>query len=451
MRLIQSFSLYNFVRKYFTGDNFQTLLKNAAKVLSGNSLAAVINLLAMALAARALGVAGFGALALIGAYVLLISGLANLNSWQALIKFGAVSIHDENYPQLATWIKLCALVDIISHIVGFLVCLAVLALMGHFLYASDESLALAYVFSIVILFQAVSDTASGMLRLFGDFTVLALSAPIIAVVTFLGFAFNYWQDLGLSAYIFVQLMASFCGAAYIASSAWHVLRMRNLPLRLGSGFSLIQGHVKSFLKFLLITNITSSVSLVAKRGDIVLLGALLGEVAVGLYRVVKIFSSVPSLMLGPLYMAIYPQFTEMFAQKKLDDFKKLGIQSSLLAGALATAYWLGYTAFGFSLIELAFGKDYTEAWVVGIFYLLGTVISGFALPLTPAILSYGRPALTLRAHLAANIIYFTLMVVLLQLIGLVAAGIAYLVYYLVWALTTLYYVVGCHRLERMRA
>lgn len=437
-----------FTRSFFSGDHFRLFLKNSTKVLSGNSLAAIMNLIAMALAARALGPAGFGALALIGAYVLLIGGLANLNSWQALVKFGVVAINGKDYQQLVAWVKLCALVDVAAHVIGFFVCLAVLALAGHLLYSSDESLGLAYAFSMVILFHAVSDTAGGLLRLFGDFTVLALHSPITAAVTLFGFAFGYWQDLSLAAYVFVQILASFCGAAYIVFCAWRSLSARDdLHLRSSVGFSPIRRQVNSFLRFLLITNLSSSVSLIAKRGDIVLVGAFLGEAAAGLYRVVKMFASFPNLVQGPLYMAIYPQFTMMFTEKKLNDLTRLGIQSSLLAGALFSIYWLGYIVFGIPLIELVFGLDYAGAWVVGVFYLLGMVIAGFALPLTPAILSYGRPGLTLRAHLIANIVYLVVIIPLLPVIGLIAAGIAYLLYNLVWTLVMLHYAKSSYRLE----
>jgi uncharacterized membrane protein len=61
------------------------------------------------------------------------------------------------------------------------------------------------------------------------------------------------------------------------------------------------------------------------------------------------------------------------------------------------------------------------------------------LPLTPVALAHGEPGSNLRAHLLANVAYLAVLVPLLPAVGLVAAGIAYLVYYLVWSSTMLLY------------
>lgn len=420
-------------------------------MLGGNGAAAILNLTALALAARALEPADFGRLALVGAYVLLIQGLVNLNSWQALIRYGSAELCEGNELRLAAWIRLCGLADILSHATGFVACLLILWLAGDFLYSTTEAWFLASVFSVVILFHSISSTAGGLMRLFGHFSVIALSAPIAASVTLLGFGFNVWYGFGLAAYVYVQIVAAFCAAAYVVSRAWRAAQNRNLKLDVLSGVEPIRGEIRSFLRFLLITNVNSSLNLVAKRADLVIVGAVLGDVAVGLYRVAKMFGSVAELLQGTLYMAIYPQLAMMASEKHFAQLTRLSTQSALLAGALFTIYWLAYALFGFHILDWVFGAEYGDAWLVGLFYVLAMVVAGFALPLNPILLAYGRPGLALRAHLAANLLYVCLMFPLLKFVGLAAAGIAYLVYYALWAILMLRYAKSCHQSALARA
>jgi O-antigen/teichoic acid export membrane protein len=65
------------------------LFSNMGWLLGGRGLNAVLSLVYLALATRALGTVGFGHFALIVALGQAITGLANFQTWQFIVRWGA--------------------------------------------------------------------------------------------------------------------------------------------------------------------------------------------------------------------------------------------------------------------------------------------------------------------------------------------------------------------------
>ena len=65
------------------------LIRNIGWLLSGRGVNAVLSLVYLALATRTLGIEGFGYFALIVAMGQTVTGLANFQTWQFVIRWGA--------------------------------------------------------------------------------------------------------------------------------------------------------------------------------------------------------------------------------------------------------------------------------------------------------------------------------------------------------------------------
>ncbi len=425
--------------------HFRTLVGNAGIIFSGNGLAALMGFVSSALAARTLGVQEFGVLAMVIAYVQLVSGLTNSNTWQALIKFGSSEL-DKNSKHLTAFIGLSLFVDVLSQLSGFLLsCIFIFFLSG--LTGWPESRwTLVAILSISIIFSATG-APIGVLRLFGDFKLLSLASPLNAGIVLIGYLLAYNASSGIIFFIYVRLLATTLTSIYIHACSFKKISDRGLDARNLIRFGAIRDSLKAFLSFLLITNVSSTVSLATKQSDVLIVGALAGEAGAGIYRIVKLFAQLPALVQGPLYQAMYPQFALMISEKKSRDFLHLALQSSGLSGGAVLLYWFGYVVLGAFTIDTIFGASYSGAWVVGLFYHGGSVVSGFSLPLQPALLAFGKPGLSLRAHLISNSAYLVLMFCLIPQIGLIAAGISFLIFYIVWTGVMYRSVSRCYRID----
>lgn len=425
--------------------HFRTLVSNASLIFSGNGLAALMGFASSAIAARTLGVQEFGVLAMVIAYVQLVSGLANSNSWQALIKFGSAELNKDSR-RLTAFIGLSFFIDVLSQLSGFLLSCIFIFFFSSLTGWPESRWMLAAILSISIIFSATG-APIGVLRLFGDFKLLSLASPLNAAIVLIGYLLAHNSSSGIIFFIYVRLLATILTSIYFHACSFKKILDRGMDVRDLIRFGAVRDSLKAFLSFLLITNANSTVSLATKQSDVLVVGALAGEASAGIYRIVKLFAQLPALVQGPLYQAVYPQFALMVSEKKLSDFSRLALQSSYLSGGVILLYWFGYVVLGAFIVDTIFGVSYSSAWVVGLFYLGGSVISGFSLPLQPALLAFGKPGLSLRAHLISNSVYLVLMFCLIPQIGLIAAGISFLIFYIVWAGVMFRSVRWCYRIN----
>ncbi|MEG3597353.1 MAG: oligosaccharide flippase family protein, partial [Pseudomonadota bacterium] len=72
----------------------QRLLKNIGWLLTGRGLNAVLSIVYLALATRTLGLDNFGYFAIILALGQTVTGLANFQTWQFVVRWGADELAD---------------------------------------------------------------------------------------------------------------------------------------------------------------------------------------------------------------------------------------------------------------------------------------------------------------------------------------------------------------------
>ena len=92
--------------------------RNMGWLLGGRGFAGAVSIGYLALAARALGPAGFGTFSLILAYGGSIASLAQFRSWQAVIRYGSVHLSEGRKDRLARLLGFTATLDWTSAVLG---------------------------------------------------------------------------------------------------------------------------------------------------------------------------------------------------------------------------------------------------------------------------------------------------------------------------------------------
>ena len=427
---IRSFSLST-VYRWFKEDSFRLLFKNAGTLLSGNMIAWILGLITFAITARILGPTQFGIFVLITTYVTIVDKILNFQSWQALIKYGAEVLEKKNNDSFKSIVKFCTLLDVATAVLGTIVSIMAASWVGQWLSWESETVLMAAIYSFVILFN-ISGTPTGVLRLFNRFRLFAVQNIVTATIKFVGILIIYFTGASLWFVLILWMITTILGQLLLFGLGWRELHKRGFERTSMAPIRDISTQHPGIWEFVLTTNLNSSIRLGSRELDTMLVGGFVGVEGAGLYKIAKQIAAIPAMLSDPLYQAIYPDLSRLWARGEIKTFKQLLLRSGLVAGGGATVIWLGVVLLGSFFIQIVFGAEFVPAQPVLVWYMLAMVIAIYGFPLQPAMLSMGQPKTTFWVHLLSTIAYFPLLVIFIEWIGLVGAGIAYVCYYLLW-------------------
>ena len=430
LSLARHFSL-NTLYRWFKDEGFRLLFKNAGTLLSGNMIAWILGLITFAITARILGPTQFGIFVLITTYVTIVDKILNFQSWQALIKYGAEVLEKKNNDSFKSIVKFCTLLDVATAVLGTIVSIMAASWVGQWLSWESETVLMAAIYSFVILFN-ISGTPTGILRLFNRFRLFAVQNIVTATIKFVGILIIYFTGASLWFVLILWMITTILGQLLLFGLGWRELHKRGFERTSMAPIRDISTQHPGIWEFVLTTNLNSSIRLGSRELDTMLVGGFVGVEGAGLYKIAKQIAAIPAMLSDPLYQAIYPDLSRLWARGEIKAFKQLLLRSGLVAGGGATVIWLGVVLLGSFFIQIVFGAEFVPAQPVLVWYMLAMVIAIYGFPLQPAMLSMGQPKTTFWVHLFSTIAYFLLLVIFIEWIGLVGAGIAYVCYYLLW-------------------
>lgn len=357
-----------------TGGNFLRLLR-------GRGVAALLMLAAMGLMARALPPAEFGLVMLLHSFVLGARGLVNVKPFEAIVLYGTRNAaRPERTEQL---LRLTLLVDAATVVAAFALAWLAAGWLAGWLGWSAAELALARGYSLVIL-TSMTGTASGVLRLYDRFDVIASQRVVQGAVMLAGAAAVAVVGGGLTAFLVVQGLAFAAHNAYLQLGGWREFRRRHPEARLaGPVLAARRRRFPGLGRFLAVTYWQGNLDLFPKHLVVLGAGAILGETAAGLYRLAAQTTRVISVPALLLRQVLFPDLARLWRVAP-GEFHRL-LRRALAGSAVSAVVLLGATLwFGDELIAAVFGADYAAGAV-----LLGWLMLAAALELVTAVLRAG--------------------------------------------------------------
>jgi len=407
------------------------VVRNALVLFTGDVGASLVGLAAFALTARSLKAELFGVLVLIRAYALSVDCLLNFQSWHALISFGARALENDRRDDFMRLVKYCTVLDAATAIVGTVVAVTGALLLGAWVGWEARVVRMAAVYSVVILFN-LSGAPTAVLRLFDRFWVFGAAKTIGSIAWLCGSAAAFLCGAGLWGYLLAWMSGHIVRHVVLLGAAWYELWRRGMGEALTRPMRGLTDRYDGLWRFVVVTNLNTSLRTVSRLLDTLAVGAILGPAAAGLYKVAKEFASVPGRFVTPFYHAIYPELSKLLSSGRAREFRQLVLRSAALAGASAAVLCVLFALLAGVILEYTVGEGFLGARSVLIWYMLGMAIAIGGFPLQPAMLAWGRPGRTLVAHLVSTIAYFAALCILLQHVGLVGAGQAFVAHYAVW-------------------
>ncbi len=414
------------VHRWFEDGLLRRIIKNAGLLLSMKSVAGVLGLIYLAVAANALGPQDFGNLILIHTYTVVVSGVAKFQSWQAVIRYGAECEDKNRNEDFQRLIKFTTLLDVVSALVAAVAAALAIPYLAPWLGWDADTANMAALYCVLIFFT-ITATPTGILRYFDRFDLLSLQIGVSPVLRLAGAIIALVMGAGLWAFVLAWFVAGVVASIVLIFMGWRELARRPhlMPRLRGPSGSLTKPHVGIWW-FIWTTNLHTSIGLVKAQFSTFLVGLVLTPAAAGIYKIAVEFSSVVATPTTMLAQAIYPDLAKLAVQGTGREVGRLALRSGLVAGAAALAFLVIAVFFGEYILEVTVGAEYLGAYVVFIFLVLSAVITMFGFSLDPVMYAVGRPGVPLRINLLVTVLYVPLLVVLLLQVGVVGAGYALL-------------------------
>lgn len=334
------------------------LLRNIGWLLSGRAVNAVLSLVYLALATRTLGIEAFGYFALIIALGQTVTGLANFQTWQFVVRWGS----EPQGPGEATGFAIA--LDFLSVLIGTVIAAALVWSAQHWLPLADDLLWVAFGYCIVSLL-AMRSTPTGLLRLrfqFGRATAAEAVQPVVRAAGAILAALFMPTVLGF-------ILAWAAAEVAVAVALWAAAAWREkIDFSQISLWRLPREHPGAW-RFVWSTNMSGSLTVGGKQAMILLVGAIGGEAFAGGFRVASQLGQALVQLAQTVSKAIYPELVH--AQDEAHDMARRMANIALVGGALAVLIALIFGRWGLEAIAgPEFGVVY---WAMVILAIAGAI------------------------------------------------------------------------------
>lgn len=334
------------------------LLRNIGWLLTGRAVNAILSLVYLALATRALGLDGFGYFALIVALGQTVTGLANFQTWQFVVRWGA----GKEGPGEATGFAIA--LDIVSVVLGAMLAAILVYTAQFWLPLPQDLLPLAFAFCIVSLL-AIRTTPTGLLRLrfrFKEATAAEAVQPFVrAIGAIIAFAFMPTVTGFVIAWAAAEVAVAI--ALWIVAMRKERLSIAQISLR-----NIPRKHADVW-RFVISTNASGSLNVGGKQVMILLVGAIGGEAFAGGFRVASQLGQALVHLAQAISKAIFPELVH--AKDDAVAMARRMANIAVVGGALAVLVAILFGRWG--LVAIAGPEFRVVYWAMVILSVAGAI------------------------------------------------------------------------------
>lgn len=410
------------MRHWFSDGAFRAIVRNASYLGSSNLVSALLGLLALACAGRAMDPALFGTLVVVQAYAKSVSDFAKFQTWQFVVQFGTPALTRRDLDRFRDVAGFSFGLDLASGAIALVGGMILLPLLGHAvgIDPTDFWWALGYCTLIPTMTAA---TPTGILRAIDRFDLIAVQQAVTPFLRAVGSVIAYFGDLGFPGFIATWYVSSLVGDGALWWFAVRELRRQNIDRALRPGLFGVARRIQGAWDFVWTTNFAHSIWSARNAGSNVLVGIMLGPTAAGLFKVALTFFDAAGTPASLMQKSFYPEIRRL--DPASDRPWKLGLRSAALAGGLGVLVALLVIVVGKPLIASVFGHEYLESYALLQVMSAALVVSMAGFPLESLLYIAGRQRAALVAQALAAVLYALLLIALTHYVGIMGAAIAY--------------------------
>ncbi|MBC45158.1 MAG: hypothetical protein CMO08_05075 [Thalassospira sp.] len=404
-------------------DAWKRPFRNAKKLLWGEGGKSILGLLTMALTARALGVEDFGALAIITTTLAILTQFVTFSSWQLVLRYGADAIKEGNSHAYRHIVGFALGLEVLASIVGACLLMNFDFLVVKFFNLPDEVTHLLPWMGGLLVFTSISGIADGTLRLTDRFNAISTLNVAPKALKLLLVIYLFMNGYGLNAFILIMFISSgFSCLLRLTVAAYYMQEdIKKLdaeakekvvkPWQKGKLFSPQQGAWK--FAFGLYTD--SCLGMGTQQLGTLFLGALMGPVGAGFYRIAeKISTAVASPVNKLMLPAVFTDMAWLNSTKDYAATRRMVFKLGGDMGGAALVALIVLVFIGKPLITIVAGADYTHAYGTMLILVLNIVMWSTTFTLYPLIMTSGQVRYIVYGRSVMFITYVGLMFPLIQ-------------------------------------
>lgn len=343
----------------------QRVFANMGWLLGGRGFNAVLSLVYLAIAARTLGTIGFGQMALIIALGQAVTGFSSFQTWQFIVRWGADPDNpgvDLTRAREATGFAVA--LDLMSMVGGTIVS-AVLVLTAPLWLDVPPDLMWLTFWYCVISVMTIRTTPTGMLRLHNEYGRATWAEAVQPIIRAGGAGLAWWLMPDVTGFI-LAFAASEIGTAL---ALW-VVAARVQPVSLASvSLRAIPARHKGVWRFVVSTNLSSSLSVAGKQVMILLVGTFGGAYLAGGFRIANQLGVALIALAQTISKAILPELVQ-----SRDGAVEMARRMANIAAIAGVTAVITAILFGRPGLALIAGPEFTGFyWAMIILSIAGAV------------------------------------------------------------------------------
>lgn len=411
------------MKRWFSDGLFRAVLRNSSYLGAAKLLSAPLGLLALVCAGRGLAPGAFGLLMVIHSYADGAGALAKFQTWQLIIRYGGPALERADTRRACDAIRFAFGLDIASGIVGMVAAMALLPLIAGRLGLAGTPLVLALVYCTLVPTMTAA-TPTGVLRLLDRFDLIGLQQTVTPLLRATGALLSFLAHLGFPGFVATWYVADIASDLVTWGFAYRELRRRGMADAFRPGLFATARRLPEAWSFAWTTNVGHSLYAAWGPFSNLVVAAVLGPVAAGLYKIASTFLNSTSKPADLLSRGFYPEIMRLDPASKAPW--RLGLRTGTVAGVIGLVMLVIVALGGRPLIAVTFGRKYLASYDLLRLMVWALAISMASFPLESLLYMIGRQRAALAARVAATLLYLAALALLTMRAGLEGAGYAYL-------------------------
>lgn len=402
-------------------------LKSILHLVSGSSGNAILMLISTTIAARTLGPAAYGVLALVLTVGRLSERLLRFESWQPLIRFAAsedIAGDKKKMSELYLYglfldIGTALLASVLTMIVGY----ALMTVIG----LKPEHMPLLAIYAVAIAMN-IRGVPTAALRFDGQFRTLAYVQMLSSVLRLVLAGAGLFLGFSLLEFVIIWTVCQALDSLLFLWLGLRVIRKQGIPSPFRANPFGLKQKFPGFMSFAWSTNISGTLRTLTQEADTLLVSAFAGTAWAGFYHIAKRIAKVAQQVGSMMQAVVYPDMARMWAQKDFTAFKSTIKRVQLVLGGVGVLFLAAFWLLGDWMMKVVFGPEFAQAYPLLVAQLLAVVLIMHAAPSRSALLAMNRPGFVLWVAIASTILFFVTAWITMPTYGALGANFAHIAF-----------------------
>ena len=400
--------------------------RNSSYLLASNVISAVLSLVA----AKLLGVASFGVLGGIIAFVTAINQLLSFRMGDLVVRYLGEAVAKEETERGAAVVKAAGLAEGLTSLAAYGVLLLLTPLATQYIIKDAQASWLLPFYGLAILGNITTETATAVLQIGNHYRSQALINLAQAVLTAAIIAWAYVTHAGLFAVVSAYLLGKMISGLGPIGMAWFRLKKMLGPGWLRAPFALLPPW-REMARFGLATNFSGTINLFARNSEVLWVSFFFGPMEAGYYKAALAIINLVIMPINPFISTSYPEITRAIFTREWTRLRSLLRRVSLIAGGWTAAVAIGLVLFGWQVLFQPwtlprgrqiwlYGPEYGPAYPVLLVLLIGFGFANIVFWNRSLLLAFDEPDYPLKVAFWGMLVKVVLAFILVPAYGYLA-------------------------------